>query len=150
MSVRATLEAHDLFDNTIYNHVFTDYMRDYQLLAYLHVGAGSPGTYTYLFQGCVEVVYESCLPTEAFSMDELFLDYQQWKSAGSPSGFVWGVKYATVYPGWKYVEPSPRAAQWTQRLKIPLHEVIVETNVYRLSLIFHDLIVTKSEKLGPC
>ena len=148
MSVRATLEAHDLFDNTIYNHAFTDYMRDYQLLARLHVGTGSPGTYTYLFQGCVEVVYELRLPTEAFSMHELFLDCQRWKSAGSPSGFVWGVKYATVYPGWKYVDPSPRAAQWSQRFNIPLHEVTIETNVYRLSLIFHDLIVTKLETEG--
>lgn len=143
MSIHNTLKKYDLFDNTIYSHGFTDYMRDYRLTARLHVGPSSPGTYAYLFRGCVEAWYESRLSAEGFSMDEVLLDCERWKGVGSPAGFVWGVKYATAYPGWKYIDDSPRAAQWSQKFNRPLHEVTIETNVYKLSLIFSDLTVTK-------
>ena len=77
MSVLDLLKQYDLFDNTICHHAFTEYMRDYQLIARLHVGPGAPGTHTYLFQGCVHAEYDLCLPVDAFSMDETFLDCQR-------------------------------------------------------------------------
>lgn len=116
MSIRETLEGFDLFDNTILTHGFTDYMRDYRIVAKLHVGPSATGTYEYIFRGCVEVRYELRLPTEAFSLDDELLDLQSAQSEGPSRGFIWGVRGASVYPGWRYAARSPRAENWQRQL----------------------------------
>lgn len=150
MSVRETLEQYDFFDQAIVEHGFTRSNRDYRLIAKIH---GQPAaelpvqhlsTYTFLFRGCVEAHYASAVPPAGFSMDDIFIDYDRWQAAGHPHGFVWGVNWADAYPGLRYVEASPKAATWAERLSLAMHEVTIETNTYTLRLIFHDVTVTAS------
>lgn len=143
-SVRETLEQYDLFDNAIIQHGFAEYNRDYRIVAELHVGRAMPGTYGYVFRGCMAASYASEVPQFLpGSMDDTFIDYAVWQAAGEPDGYVWGVNWANVYPGWTYVEDSPLAAEWSGRAGIPMHEVRIETNVYALTLVFADLHVAR-------
>ncbi len=65
------------------------------------------------------------------------------QSEKAPAGFMWGVKSAEAYPGWTYVADSERAAIWSKKMGLPMHEIVIETNVYKLSLVFHALVVEK-------
>lgn len=58
-------------------------------------------------------------------------------------GYVWGVKWQLLYPGAGVVEDSPRALQWSEALGIEFHEVCIETNTHRITLIIHELAVDK-------
>jgi hypothetical protein len=62
---------------------------------------------------------------------------------------VWGVCWAEIYPGLTYLEDSKAASDWSQRLGQPLHEIQIETNVYSLNLVFHDVIITKLGSEAP-
>jgi hypothetical protein len=153
MLVRETLARYDFFDQEIVEHGFTRYNRDYRVVAemYGEAGAGRPiqhlTTYTFLFRGCVEADYVSVVPPGGFSMDDVFIDYDRWVTAGTPDGFVWGVNSATAYPGLHYVEDSSRAAAWANRLRLSMHEVAIKTNTYVLTLVFHDVTVVDSPAL---
>jgi hypothetical protein len=150
MTVRETLEAYSFFDQAILEHGFTVSNRDYRLVASI---CGQPGprqpvrelcTYTYLFKLCVEARYASAVPPSGILADDVFVDYDRWKTAGEPDGFVWGVNWALAYPGLRYAESSESAATWTERLGLSMHEVAIETNTYTLVLVFHDVAVTVS------
>ena len=43
MNVKETLEHYDLFDNAILSHGFTDYFRDYRVVAEPSLGCEPPG-----------------------------------------------------------------------------------------------------------
>jgi hypothetical protein len=148
MSVRETLDEFSFFDQAVIEHGFTVSNRDYRLVASIcgQPGPGQPVrelcTYTYLFKLCVEAHYESSVSASPGLADDVFLDLDRWKAAGEPDGFVWGVNWANAYPGLTYVEASGRAATWTDKLGLPMHEVVIETNSYTLDLVFHDVSVT--------
>ncbi len=76
-------------------------------------------------------------------MDDVFLDLERAQSEDVPDGFIWGAKHANAYPGWTYVAGSERAAGWSSKTGLPMHEVVIETNVYKLSLVFNSLVVEK-------
>ncbi len=143
MSVEETLKSYDLFDNSILRHGFTAYMRDYEIVAELLSGEHR-GVFSYLFRGCVEAHYESTIPEGAFLMDDALIEYEGMQSEGAPDGFRWGVKSAEAYPGWIYVVDSQRAATWAKKVGLSMHEVEIRTNVYNLSLVFHDLVVERA------
>ncbi len=147
MNVEEMLNQYDLFDNAILSHGFTDYHRDYRFIAELGRGDGQWVTCAFLFRGCVEVEYRLSIPPVGFSVDDVFIDFERWETTEDASdGYVWGVKYANVYPGWKYSNKSARVIEWSQQYGIPMHEVLIETNVFSLLLIFHDLTVTTLEE----
>jgi hypothetical protein len=73
----------------------------------------------------------------------VFIDHAQWVAAGEPAGFLWGVCWSNAYPGLTYVDESARAGSWSQRLGKPMHEICLETEAFKLNLIFHDFTVTK-------
>jgi hypothetical protein len=141
MSVEATLKTYDLFDNSILRHGFTAYMRDYEIVAKLFHGEDQ-GVYAYLFRGCVEARYESSIPDGAFLMDDSLV-FGESQSEGQPVGFWWAVNSAEVYPGWTYVAGSERALIWSKKIGLSMHEVMIETNVYKLSLVFNSLAVER-------
>ncbi len=143
MSLEALLAEYDIFDNAILSHGFTDYNRDYLIVAELGYGGGPKGTYNLLFRGCVEAHYQSAIPREGWSLNDVLLDYDQWQAAEQSDGYVWAVCYADAYPGWKLVVPSERAERWGQELGIAMRELLIETNVFRLQLVFHDLTVSR-------
>ena len=147
MSVEETLNTYDLFDNAIVRHGFTAYMRDYEIVAELFYGEHR-GVFTYLFRGCVEAHYESSIPGGAFSMDDVLLDLERGQPEGGPDVFMWGVNHANAYPGWTYDAGSERTAAWSKKTGLPMHEVVIETNVYKLSLVFYSLVVEKGGAIG--
>jgi hypothetical protein len=99
MNVKETLEHYDLFDNAILSHCFTNYLRDYRVVADLGFGGGPPGIFALLFRGFAEAEYKLRLAADSFSIDDVFVDYDRWEVAGEPAGFVRGVKRADAYPG---------------------------------------------------
>jgi len=145
VTVEETLQEWDFFDEAITRHGFTEYNRDYSLAVFFAAnGSRMKGEVTYLFRGCVEAQYESVLPPDALAptfVDDRFTDGALWEAAGCPEGHVWNVNYTQAHPGWEYVHASERAGAWAERLRLPMHEVRVETNIYRLTLVFHDLVV---------
>jgi hypothetical protein len=74
------------------------------------------------------------------SLDDRFTDFQSAKEADL-NGFVWGTKWQCLYPGLTIVRGSPEAGDWTKNLGIPFHEVLIETNVHNIRLVFAELAV---------
>jgi len=147
--VKALLERHSFFDQPVVEHGSLPYNRDYRVVAEI-TGRRSPGAkveilerYTLLFRGCVEIHYTTRVHDR--ELDDIFIDRNRWEAAGQPKGFVWGVNWADAYPGARYVEDSQRAAAWQGRLDRPVHEVLIETNTYDLTLVFAELSVTAEE-----
>jgi hypothetical protein len=144
--VKAILERYSFFDEPLVEHGFMPYNRDYRVVAEI-TGQRSAGAkveiverYTLLFRGCVEVHYATRVHDR--DLDDVFIDYSRWVAAGEPEGFVWSVKGADAYPGARYVEASQRAAAWRETLDRPMHELVIETNIYELALVFAELSVT--------
>lgn len=134
--ISRTLAEHDLYDTEIVSHGFVPQMRDYRLVVERFEGTVA-GRYVYTFRGCVEVAYCLTLPPDAVSLDDSLLDAT---SAAMPaSAFQWHAATACVDGAATLAADSPRAVSWTARLGQPMAEVSIETNVYRLSLVFHDL-----------
>jgi hypothetical protein len=140
MSIQALLEQYDLFDNAILSHGFTDYNRDYRITAELGLGGGPAGVYEFLFRGCVAATYECMVPPAGYSVNDDFIDFEQWEAAGAPDGFVWA-QPATIYPGWQLLAHPDTATRWAARLGIPMQEILIETNAFTLRLVFHDLAI---------
>jgi len=143
------MASFDVFDNALLFHSYTNYMRDYELLIEVHVGPAEPGTYSYLFRYCVEALLRTSVPSEIYraSLDERLIEYETGKDL---DGFVWGVNWSPLDPGWRLVEPSERAERWGRELGLNFHEVHIDTNAYAIALIFADLTITKrSGHLDP-
>jgi hypothetical protein len=154
--VKDKLTQYDLFDGAILWHGFTRYMRDYDIIAEIMPYAGpdhaqEPGVYRYRFTHCPEAHVVTCIRDDVWpdSWSDINLDYALWEKQGNPDGFVWGVCWACAYPGLSYHADSALAAQWSQRLRKPMREIQIETNVYRLQLVFHDVIVEKLDDKTP-
>ena len=141
-TLRAFMEEHDLFDNALISHGFADYMRDYQLVVDNIVRPDEAGMYQYLFKYCVEAHIETAVTAWRGSLDDRLLDPEQAARDGV-EGYVWGVRWADLYPGWTLVDPSVKAQSWQERLGIDLHEVRIESNAFTIDLIFSILEVNK-------
>lgn len=80
-------------------------------------------------------------------MADVFLDLERAQSGDVaedvPDGLIWGAKHADAYPGWTCVAGSECAAARSRKAGLPMHEVVIETNVCKLSLIFNSLVVEK-------
>jgi hypothetical protein len=153
MTVQEKLDTYSFFDGAILSHGFTSYMRDYEILAEVSAGYNKDGTgrYRYRFTHCVHASYNTSMRDDTWriSWSDILTDYERWKEADAPEGFVWGVCWAETYPGLTYVEDSKAASDWSQRLGQPMHEVQIETNVYSLNLVFHDVVITKLGSEAP-
>jgi len=129
------------FDQALVFHGFTDYMRDYEMIVQLSAPpqTGIPTEYSrYIFVNCVKAdVSTAIAPTIwAKSLDDRLIDYA---SGVDLDGYVWGVKWQLLYPGFELVADSQVAAHWATELGIPFHEVRVATNGHNLTLVFSDL-----------
>jgi hypothetical protein len=136
----------DAFDQGLVFHGFTDYMGDYEMVLQLSADprTGIPTEFfRYLFVNCVQANVSTALTPEiwARSLDERLVDYE---SGSELDGYVWGVKWQLLYPGFELVSNSETARSWSNRLGIPFHEAQVETNGHNLSLVFSDLRVEKA------
>lgn len=153
MTVKEKLDTYSFDDGVILSHGFTSYMRDYEILAEVSNGYHKEGAgrYSYRFTHCVHASYNTSVRDDTWriSWSDILTDYQRWNDADTPEGFVWGVCWAEIYPGLTYLEESKAAADWSQRLAKPMHEILIETNVYSLNLVFHDVVITKLGGSSP-
>lgn len=145
MSVKDKLEELDLIDVALFRHGFCPYMRDY----YLDYESGGvepyAGHYLCLFTHCVVANTTTRVGSDTWkkSWSDEFTDHQAWINAGEPDGIVWGTNWSLMYPGLEYQENSDLAKGWSFRLEKEMHEVIMETEIFEIQLVFHDVIVKK-------
>ncbi len=145
-NVQEILKEWDFFDQAITTHGFTEYHRDYRLNVSFYGADKIEHPVEYLFRGCVEVHYESRVISNL--ADDTFIDYVRWEEAGYPGGYVWAVNFVEAYPGWRYIEDSPRAAVWADKVGLSMHELVIDTGTFILTLVFHDLSVKSLEQIG--
>jgi len=69
----------------------------------------------------------------------VFTDYAVWERDGEPEGYVWGANWSLAHPGIKAIEPSSKAAHWSDRLKRTMYEAELATNQFCLRLVFHEI-----------
>lgn len=138
----------DVFDQALVFHAFTDYMRDYQFIIQATadpVTGIRPAYLSYLFTNCVRATVTTELSPEGWadSLDERLIDHE---TGVDLDGYVWGVKWQSLYGGFHLLEKSAEAKKWSSKLGIPFYEAIVETNGHHVSMVFSDLRVTELER----
>src|SRR5690242_19608119 len=109
-TVKKLLEQNDFYDQAIVRHGFTDYMRDYEIIIYFAYPGGN-SVYKYQFVGCVEASYSSAIQGRYLAQslsDKNVLVGPETPADEEPDGYIWGVRYAAVDPGWLYVENGER------------------------------------------
>jgi hypothetical protein len=150
MTVKERLaEYADFIDVGILNHGFAPHMRDYDVLFEALWGkkkwADAKGTYRLRFTQCPEAVTVTEVSDAGWKQawSDVFIDHARWIAAGEPEGFVWGACWSTAYPGLSYIDDSPRAREWSERLGKPMHEVVIESEAFQLKIVFNDFMVTK-------
>jgi hypothetical protein len=145
MMDRSAIQAafDDVFDQALVYHGFADYMRDYEV--FVHVTADprtgiAPQNLRYRFTHCVRAAATSALSPRVWrqSLDERLVDYERGRDI---DGYVWGVRWQTLYPGMKLVGDSADARRWSDEVGLPGHEATIGTNCHNISLIFSDLVV---------
>ncbi|GAA0612019.1 hypothetical protein [Streptomyces crystallinus] len=135
----------ETFDHAVVHHGYTNYMRDYEVVVYMTADPSTgvkPSYLRYLFRYCVEARCETSLPAMTWqrSLDDRLTDHE---SGVDLDGFVWGVKWHPMYPGAKLLPPTDAALRWSHALGIDFHDVLLETNAHRLTLLFSELQVTE-------
>ena len=60
-----------------------------------------------------------------------------WEAAGNPGGYVWGTNWSLAYPGLDTPDDDATAPRWSERLGKPMYAMAVETDRFRLSIVFH-------------
>jgi hypothetical protein len=127
-------------DFAVMDHGFAPHGRDYRVVVQNAVG-GDPGIHELVFTHCVHLDYETRVKDHVWprSWTDVFIDYQRWRDAGEPDGYVWGTNWSNAYPGLSIVRDSELARRWSTRLGKPLFEVSLETDRFYLRLIFHSI-----------
>jgi len=120
----------------VVRHGYEAHGRDYAFV----LGLAS-GLCEVTFTHVVELAYETRVRDELWplSWDDIFTDYEQWRRAGEPDGYVWAAPLSTAYPGIRAPAWSREAHAWTHRLKRPMFSMSIETDRFRLALVFHDV-----------
>lgn len=135
----------DIIDVAIISHGFMPYKRDY----FFHIETmwkdNYAGQYLILFKHCYDLSYQTIADENILlqSWDECFIDFEEFKRAGEPEGYVWGTNWANAYPGFSNMENSPNATKWSERLKKEMKELLVESEVYKINLIYHNWTIQK-------
>lgn len=131
----------EVFDQALVHHGFVDYMRDYELIVYCSADPRTgvaPSHERLLFTNCVLAEVGTALSPDIWSrsLDDRLIDASIAMDAHE---YVWGAKWQALYPGARIIEPSETARQWSEALGSEFHEVQVETNAHRLTLVFSEL-----------
>jgi hypothetical protein len=118
-SARLQQALDEVYDQALIHHGFTPYMRDYELIvcATADPATGIPPAYLrYRFTFCVEATTRSTLSRDTWqrSHDERLIRYETGKDL---DGFVWGVNWQPLDPGFGVVPDSARgcgATPWAR------------------------------------
>jgi hypothetical protein len=122
-------------DFGVLDHGFAPHGRDYVLVLQ------AAGTYELILTHVVELHYETRVADVDWpaSWDDYLTNYAAWEAAGKPDGYVWGTNWSLAYPGLDVPDDDPIAARWSQRLGKPMFFLALETDRFRLSVVFHDV-----------
>lgn len=131
----------EVFDQAVVYHGFADYMRDYDVVVYATADPRTgiqPEHVRYRFTKCVRADVTTAVQPDVWkrSLDDRLTDYS---TGVNLDGYVWGVKWQSLYPGMKLVETSTVAHGWSRALGIPFHEALIETNGHNITLVFSEL-----------
>ncbi|QFU86774.1 hypothetical protein [Amycolatopsis sp. YIM 10] len=137
----------DIFDQALIYHGFTDYMRDYEIVAYCTADPRTgipPAHLRYRFIHCVRASVTSSVTPEIWSrsLDDRLLDFDQGREL---DGYGWGARWQVLYPGAKLLSGTAETAMWADRLGCPFHEAVIEANGHTITLVFSDLSVDHIE-----
>ncbi|MHA4813358.1 YxiG-like protein [Streptomyces aculeolatus] len=135
----------EIFDHAVVHHGYTNYMRDYEVIVYTAADPSTgvaPSHLRYLFRYCVEARCETSVSAEIWrvSLDDRLIDYE---TGVGLDGYVWGVKWHSLYPGAELLPESEATRRWSTALGIDFHEVRIETNAHNVTLLFSDLQVSE-------
>jgi hypothetical protein len=110
-----------------------------------------PGTYRLTFTHIVEMTYETALSPSGWlkSWSDDFIDYKRWEDAGEPEGYVFGTDWSLAYPGWTALTDDAAAASWTEKLGRPVHAASLETDRFKLKLVFSDARLEQLSENAP-
>jgi hypothetical protein len=144
MSVPDRLQR--LFDLPILSHGFAPFQRDYVVESEIGGRSNDRGRYRFTFTHTVIANVTTTVSDTIWleSWDDRFTAYDRWQASGEPQGIVWGVNWSMAYPGPTYVHGSLLAEQWTARLGHAMHEAHIETEMFRLQLVFHELRIERT------
>ena len=122
-------------DFGVMSYGFAPHGRDYVFV----LEVGGAGTYELTLTHVVEMKYETRVRDDVWpaSWDDVFVDYAAWETAGEPNGYVWGNNWSLAYPGLHVADNDPLAAQWTDRLGRSMYAMAIETDRFKISIIFH-------------
>jgi hypothetical protein len=123
-------------DFGIMSHGFAPHGRDYIFV----LEVSRVGTFELSLTHVVELHYETRVRDDVWpcSWDDVMTNYADWIGASEPEGYVWGSNWSLAYPGLHIDDADETAAQWTKRLGKQMHTMAVETDRFRLSIVFHD------------
>jgi hypothetical protein len=129
-------------DVGVMSHGFAEHGRDYILILENSFGP-SPGNYRLTFTHVVQLTYDTAVGDKTWqeSWTDDFIDYKRWLSAGEPDGYVFGNNWSMAYPGFGALEDDAAAASWSERLGRNMYAAAVETDRFKIGLIFHDALL---------
>jgi hypothetical protein len=127
------------FDFGVMHHGLAPHGRDYILILQ------AAGTFELTLSHVVELHYETRVHDQVWSAswDDRLTDYATWESAGKPEGYLWGTNWSLAYPGLDTPDDDISAAQWSERLGKAMYAMAIETDRFRLSMIFHSAATRK-------
>jgi hypothetical protein len=135
--LRATLSE---LDFAVLQHGFAPHGRDYVFLI-----QDGMGTHKLTLTHVVHFRYETRVGDAIWlrSWSDEFLNYEVWRSAGEPGGYVWGTEWSLAYPGISLPSTSKEAAEWSRRLNHPMHPFLIETDRFLIDLVFSNAHLVK-------
>jgi len=128
-------------DFGVESHGFAPHGRDYIFVI------EAAATYELTLTHVVELAFETRVRDDVWphSWSDTFIDYSRWEADGCPSGYVWGSHTSLAYPGLVAPDDDARARKWSERLGFPMYAMSVETDRFKVSMIFH---AVRSRKLS--
>jgi len=151
MTIREKLKKYDLSDQAIIRHGMLDHIRDYELIGQVN-GQLVEQEVRFVFKASIKVEFQNIVEPRHYLLDDRLLDMSRQHESDYPSGFVWGVNYATVYSGWSLIENTLELSELSQQYGFKLYRIEFQTNAYKLGLIFHDVkveLVKETKKTAP-
>jgi hypothetical protein len=127
----------------VLRHGYAPHGRDYVIEVHDEIGPEA-GLYELIFTHVPECHCETRVKDEAWprSWDDVFTDHDRWRAEGEPDGHVW-LTWSHAAPGFRAPAWSQEAHAWTHRLKRPIFSMSVETDSFRIALMFHDVRVRR-------
>lgn len=121
------------FDFAVLSHGFPPNGRDYVLVLQ------AAGTFELTLTHVVDLQYETRVVDQVWSSswEDSFTEYSTWEASGEPEGYVWGTNWSLAYPGLTLLRDDAAAASWSHRLGRTMHAVALETDRFKMRLVFH-------------